>query len=741
MYASIGEDVFRAFLQGLPPGSVFALIALGFVLTYKTSGIFNLAFGAQAYISAAMYFKARVEWDWPIVPAVLVSVVLLAPAIGLILERLIFRHLRTASSVAKLVVAIGLSVALPALFDLVANFGAIAGQTPEGIVPDGATVFYDPFGVYSFSRNELVAMAVAAVGMLALGALFRFTAIGLQMRAVVESPKMTELNGIRADRVSAFAWALSSLFAGTAGVLIAPRFNTLAAPDFFNLVVVGIAAAAVGRLVNLRGALIGGFGLGIFIALFDTFLPRWAEDLAWLRPIQDNITPAVPFVVLFGVLVLWPAIRRSKESVDPMAGVEPPPPSLAAAGTSRRVAVFTRVSSIVLLGLIALVVFTRADASWLFLVTQAVILSTIYLSITVITGLAGQISLCQGAFAAIGGFAVFQLVERYDMSVLAGALIGAVIAAVVGAVLSLPVLRLGGIWVAIATLAFAFFFDAVLVKLSWVGGGATLQGTRVPRPTLGPWDMANDKAFLALAIVVFALVSVGVILLREGTVGRTLRALRGSEVAAESIGISPARARMTAFAVSGFIAGLGGAMLSIHQENVNYGNNFAPFAALFWVVIVVSLGSRTVEGAGQAGAAFALFDTVILRGEVFGWILRSPERIPGIFPISPKWRFVLFGLGTIQFARHPEGLVENGKRKSLARLERLFGDKTGSGSGSASGSGSVATAEASSSAASAASAASPVPDGEPPPDGAPPPASGSPPPDETSPVAAQGSAG
>jgi branched-chain amino acid transport system permease protein len=333
----------------------------------------------------------------------------------------------------------------------------------------------------------------------------------------------------------------------------------------------------------------------------------------------------------------------------------------------------------------------------------------------------------------MGGFTVYQLVERYDMSVIAGALIGAVIAAAAGALLSLPVLRLGGIWVAIATLAFAFFFDAVLVKLSWVGGGATLQGTRVPRPTLGPWDMADDKSFLALAIVVFALVSVGVILLREGTVGRTLRALRGSEVAAESIGISPARARMTAFAVSGFIAGLGGAMLSIHQENVNYSNNFAPFAALFWVVIVVSLGSRTVEGAGQAGAAFALFDTVLLRGEVFGWILRSPDRIPGIFPISPKWRFVLFGLGTIQFARHPEGLVENGKRKALARMEKLFGKAPPEPDPAVSASGSASAADAASVAAT---------DGaEPSADGAPPPSSPPPPPDETEPVAAQGSAG
>jgi hypothetical protein len=196
----------------------------------------------------------------------------------------------------------------------------------------------------------------------------------------------------------------------------------------------------------------------------------------------------------------------------------------------------------------------------------------------------------------------------------------------------------------------------------------------------------DNRAFLVFAVIVFALVSFAVIQLREGTVGRTLRALRGSEVAAESIGISPTRARMTAFAISAFIAGLGGALLAIQQKNVNYTNNFAPFAALFWVVIVVSLGSRTVEGAAQAGAAFALFDTIILRGEIFGWILRSSDRIPGFFPISPKWRFVLFGLGTIQFARHPEGLVENGKRKSLARMERRFGNKSTDDVGSASSS-------------------------------------------------------
>jgi branched-chain amino acid transport system permease protein len=668
---SIPEDFFRAILQGTPPGAVYALIALGFVLTYKTSGVFNLAFGAQAYISAAMYFKARNAWEWEILPAFVLSVVVLAPAIGLLLERLIFRHLRTASAVSKLVVAIGLSVGLPALFELVADFTPVAGSTPEGIVPDGGSVYYDPFGVYPFSRDELVQLGMALAGMALLGALFKFSSLGLSMRAVVESPRMAELNGIDSNRVSAFAWALSSFFAGLAGVLIAPRFNTLVAPDFFSLVVVAIAAAAVGRLVSLPRALLGGLGLGIFIALFTTFLPRWTDTLPWLEPLQDNLTPAIPFLVLFGIFALWPAIRRGTDATDPLSSVDPPPPGLIGATRSRTLTIVTRVFGVTFLTSVALVVFSRADDFWIFLVTQAVVLSTIYLSITVITGLAGQISLCQGTFAAIGGFTVFQLADRYQMSVLTAAVVGAGIAALAGALVALPVLRLGGVWLAIATLAFAFFFDAVVVKFSWVGGGETalLQGTRVPRPTLGPWDFADDTSFLVLAIVVFVLVSLAVIQLREGTVGRTLRAIQGSEVAAQSIGIAPAKARIIAFAVSAFIAGLGGAMLSIHQENVNYANNFAPVAALFWLVLVVSLSVRTVEGAAQAGAAFALFDAVILRGSLFAWILRSPERVPGIFPISPKWRFVLFALTSIQFARHPEGMLEYGKRRATAKMD------------------------------------------------------------------------
>lgn len=672
MLASVPEDIFRAILQGGPPGTVYALVALGFVLAYKTSGVFNLAFGAQAYASAVLYFKAHDAWGWPIIPAFVLAVLIMAPALGFLLEWAVFRHLRTAPPVARLVVTIGLSVAIPAIVDILLDFQPKGGKTPDGIIPKGDSVFYDPFGVYAYSRNELMAMGVAVVAMLGLAALFKFSAIGLRMRAVVESPRMTELNGIPADRVSAAAWALSSLFAGLAGVLIAPRFSTLTDDEFFNIVVIAIAAAAIGLLVSLPRALVGGLGLGAVIALSTTFLQKWSKDLDWLKPIQNNFTPAIPFLVLFAILVFVPSVRRARAVADPLSGVDPPPSSTNRAASDPRADLIRRLVVAGVAVAIAVVVFTRADTAWLFLVTQAVLLAVVFLSITVMTGLGGHISLCQGAFAAIGGFTVFQLVDRYDLSVLVAAVIGAAIAAVVGALLSLPIRRLSGIWVAIATLAFAFFFDAVMVKFSWVGSarGSASEPLKVPRPVIGPWDLIDDKAFLVLAVIILAVASVAVSLFARSYTGQRLRALRGSEVASESIGISPARSRVIVFAVSAFIAGLGGALMSIHQKNVNYGLNFAPFAALFWLVLVVSFGSRSTAGAIGAAASFALFGPLILEGNVLGWILRSPERVPDWLTFSSKWRLILFGLGTIQYAKHPEGVIEMSKARAAEKRER-----------------------------------------------------------------------
>ncbi len=666
--ASIPEDIIRAILQGVPPGTVYALIALGFVLTYKTSGVFNLAFGAQAYVSAALYFKLKVAWGWSTVPALVVAVVVVAPLLGLILERLIFRNLRTAGALPKLVVAIGLSVALPSLFDWIARFEIIPGRSPEGMLPGGNTVLYEVFGLYSFSRNELAAMAVAGLAAVGMGMILRFTSLGLQMRAVVESPRLTELNGIDAERVSAASWMLSSLFAGLAGVLIAPRFQTFAAGNFFQLMIIAIAGAAIGRLASLPLALAGGLGLGVFIAQVNTFLPRWSNRYSWLEPLQENASSAIPFVVLFLVLVFVPAIRSSREVTDPLSGVDPPPPYRGGSVRDRRQVNRQRAVNLLIVVAVGLVVFSRADRAWLFIVTQGVVMSVIFLSITVLSGFAGEISLCQGAFAAIGAYSVFQLATEHSVPALPALVIGAVIAAAVGAVLAIPLRRLGGVWTAIGTLAFAYFFDSVVVKLSWVGGGTTVfAGTAVPRPSLGPIDFESDKSFLVLSLAVLVLVAVAVLNIEGGTVGRTLSAFRGSEVAAQSIGISSSRARGMAFAISAAIAAIGGGLLAMMQRDVNYATSFPPFNALFWVVIVAVLGVTSVNGAIQAGMSSVLFDAVILKGEFLGWILRSPDRIPEFFPVPSYWVFILFGLAAIHFAKHPEGFVLHGQARSAAR--------------------------------------------------------------------------
>lgn len=675
MFASVGEDLLRAALQGAPPGTVYALVALGFVLAYKTSGVFNLAFGAQAYVSAVVYFTAHVEWGWGALPSFLLAVVVLAPLLGLVLEFLVFRHLRTAPPVSGLVVAIGLTVALPAIVDVVLGYEPQGGQTPEGLAPDGNRVFYDVFEIYAFSRNELVAMFGAGVAVLGLAIIFKFSFIGLRMRAVVESPRMTELNGVNANRVSASAWALSSLFAGLAGVLIAPRFSVLASAEFLNIVVIAIAAAAVGSLTSLPRAFAGGVGLGVLIAVFTTFVPRWSADLAFLRPIQDNVTPAIPFIVLFAVLVFVPSIRRSQRGTDPLSGVDPPPGSQGTVVVADPRAAVKRAIGLVALAVTTWVVYARADTAWTFLVTQAVVLAVVFLSITVITGYAGHISLAQGALAATGGFTTFQLADRWEVPVMVGALAGGVVAAVVAALLSLLIVRLNGIWIAIATLAFAFFFHSVVVKFSWAGGtadGSTTQ--QVPRPVVGPWDLSDPRTFLVFAVVLLVVIYAGVTVFGRSDTGRMLRALRGSELASQSIGISPARGRIIAFAASGFVAALGGALVAMHQQAVAYDKNFAPLGALFWLVLVVNFGVHRPMAAVLAAGAFALFDRVILQGNVIGWVLRSPDRIPDLFPVPTSWMMILFGLGVITYAKHPEGVIDmvRGQKaaKRAAKAER-----------------------------------------------------------------------
>ncbi|MEX2257057.1 MAG: ABC transporter permease [Acidimicrobiia bacterium] len=631
-------------VRGIPFGCVFGLVAIGLVLTYKTSGVFNLAFGAQAFVSAAVYYQLRVEQEWSNLPAFLVAVVVVAPLIGFVLERFLFRHLRAAPAVAKLVTSLGLLVALPELVNLM--FGSDAAYGVPTLWPEEFAIYR--FGDYAIDGNEAATLIVTAISVVGLTLLFRHSSIGLRMRAVVESPRMTALAGINADRVSSFSWMLSSFFAGLAGVLIAPLFAQLSSTYFTIMLIAAIAAAVFARLTSIPMALLGGLLLGILQGILAGYLPLNSI-------LAQGLRPSLPFVLLFLLLLFWPGLRTKREIVDPLSGVDPPPPGLATAARGRGLTITTYVmgAAIVVVGLS--VTLLSLDAFWLLIVTKAVIFGVIFLSITVITGMGGQISLCQGTFAAVGGFTTAQLVNEWDLPVLLTLLAGAALAAIVGALLAIPALRLGGIYLALATLAFGLMFDSILVPLDWVGGGS------IPLDVPRPGFLEDNHVFFLFCVAVLAIVGLLVVLVRRGTTGKYLDALRGSETAAAAIGISAPRSRVIAFALSAGIAGLGGGLLAMFDTQANYAANYTPFFGLVWVVLVVTISARTVEGAIVAGFALALL----------------PELLKEL-GISVELQYVLFGLGALTYARHPEGILEAQKRQAIGAIQGWIDRRGGS---------------------------------------------------------------
>lgn len=622
-------------IQGVPIGCVFALVAVGLVLTYKTSGVFNLAFGAQAYVAAVVFYELRVRNDWDTLPAFAVVVLVVSPLIGLVLDLAIFRQLRTASPLAKLVASLGLLVAVPQFVAI--QLGTSPTYGVVGVWWDDNALYH--FGDFVLDGKQMAVIICTVVAVVVLGVLFKFAPIGLQMRAVVESPRMTELAGVNADRVSAFSWMLSSLFAGLAGVLLAPLYASLASQNFTTLLVAAIAAAAFARLTSIPLALLGGLLLGIAQALLAGYLPP-ASLLA------QNLRPSLPFAALFLLLLFWPGLRTAVTNRDPLIGVDPPPDAPVAVGRSRALTTGTRIFGVVCSLFVIVGVQTFFSSSWVGYFTTAAVYAVIFLSITVITGMAGEISLCQATFAGVGAFALAQFVSVFGLAVLPTLLIGALVAAAVGAVIAIPLLRLGGVYLSLGTLAVALVFETVIVPRGWVSGGA--RPVTVPRPV----GFADDRTFFLLCVVVLVIASVFVILVRRGTTGRFLAALRGSETAAQSVGINPRRIRILAFAVSAGIAGLGGGLL-VTQKHVATANDFSYFYGLFFVVLVVTLSPRTVEGAIQAALGFALVPVILSE-----------------LGINQSYQFVLFGLGAITYARHPEGVLEFNKRKSLAAFER-----------------------------------------------------------------------
>lgn len=634
------SQLFSFVLPGVPYGCAYALMAAGLVLTYQASGVFNLAFGAQAYVSAVI-FSIAVQAGWPSWAAFVVSVLVVAPLLGVVLEQFLFRYTRTAPPLVKLVPALGLLIAIPSIVQLL--IGA-SPRVPSPLLLSPNRVYLSIGGV-PVSGEELSTTLVAVLVILLLAVLLRSRGLGLRMRAVVESPRMAELAGIRSEWISASAWALSSLFAGLAGVLLAPLYPQLNATNFTALLVAAIAAAAIGGLESLPLTLAGGIALGVMQQVIAGYLPSGSI-------LSSGLRPAFPFVVLAVVLVGRRSLHARRSLADPLASCDPPPPSLRPPARMTEVAVGSRVFGALLVATLVVVTVVLVPGNWEFTLTQGVVLSVTFLSITLLTGLGGQLSLCQATFAGAGAFAVGQLAVHFGTPVLVGMVLAGGLAAALGALVALPTLRLGGLAVGLLTLSFALVADNVLFLYSWSGGGAS--GLTVPRPTVGPLSFAGSSAFFWLALAILAVVALVVRLISTGTVGQELAAMRGSEIGAASIGVNVLRLRVVAFTLSAALAGIGGGLYASLQQSVSP-NDFNYQFSLVYVVVVASIGIYTVAGAIEAGIAY----TVLLQ-----LIGNLPSRYGSLLAL-------VFGLVALGYVRHPEGAIEFARTKLLDRAEQL----------------------------------------------------------------------
>ncbi|MCL4423272.1 MAG: ABC transporter permease [Actinobacteria bacterium] len=631
-------------LLGLPYGCIYALIALGLVLTYKSSRVFNLAFGAQAYVSAVVFYVAVRSGHWPIWAAGLVSIVVVGPLLGLLLDRLLFRHIRVAATVVKLGAAIGLLLGIPEITQV------IVGTQPQDNPP---SLFLPPSWVFKLAGTrvngtEVSTVLAAAIVVVGLWVLFRFSTLGLEMRAVSESPRMVELVGVNSGEVSSVAWMLSSLLAGLAGVLLAPLFATLDSYNFTLLLIAAIAAAALGGLASFPWTVLGAVAIGVAQEVMTGYLPLNSVLASGLRP-------ALPFVVLILALLFHPGLRSSQDEGDPLASCDPPPLRAVPVKAHREHLIDLSLPSLFTPLVVALAIgscLTWVPQIWVGVITVGLTYATILLSLTVLTGMGGQISLCQATFAGIGAFAAGQLATHLGLGFIEGLAIGAVLAGVLGLLLALPALRLGGLALALGTLAFALLADNLLFPLSWVGNGQS--GVYVPRPQIGPISFAGTRSFFLLVLAVLVICGVAIALLRKGTTGRFLAAMGGSEVAAGAIGINVHWAKMTAFVVSAVIAGIGGAMYGSYQGAVG-ADNFNTLISLLYLVLVVTFGVKTVAGAVNAGLAYAVLDHLLAS---------APSRFGGLAAL-------LFGMGAVAFALHPQGLADLFTARWKDQLDRL----------------------------------------------------------------------
>jgi branched-chain amino acid transport system permease protein len=597
------KDLLAFTIIGIVTGSIYAVAASGLVLTYTTSGIFNFAHGGIGMFMAFVYWELRFNHGWPAPLALIMVIFVFAPMMGAVIERLLMRNLHGRATGTSLVVTIGLMVMLMGFAQSI--WPPASRQFPEFFAGGGFRLA----GIF-VTTHQVITIATTLVLAGFFWYLLNRTRIGVAMRAVVDDRNLAALNGASPSRISLFAWAMGASLAAVAGILIAPVLN-LEILNLTLIVVICYAAAVVGLLKSLPRTFAGAMILGLLTAYLE-FRFIHADKIPGLRG-------SLPTLMLFVVLLLMPEERLRVGR--PVGERGPRVPTLKASIQG----------GILLVVVVFAISFLFSDAD-LVRVGQGLALSIVMLSLVVLTGYGGQTSLAQMTFVGVGAFAMGRFGAGGNPL---GYLMAPLLAAPLGALVALPALRLQGLYLALATMAFGVAASEMLFPRSWMFGSGTKE---VPRLDMFGISFAGEQTFFVLLAVVFAVMAVLVLMLRRGRFGRLVSAMRDSPAACITLGVNLTTTKLGVFALSAAMAGLAGAFYGGLRGSAQT-NDFLMFQSLPVLLMAVIGGITTVSGALVGGLLLGLLQTQEATGALAGLV------------------FLFTGGAAVSLGRNPHGVA------------------------------------------------------------------------------------
>ena len=600
-------------LTGISDGAIYSFAALGLVLTFKTSGIFNFAIGAQAAASAYVFYSFRIDAGMPWPVAFLLSLLLVGLLGSLLLERIAF-WLEEAPAVMKVVATIGLIVLLQSV--LTGAYGTVTLQFPPYLSQKQVEI-----AGTQMLMSQIIAVVLAIVATAALTIFFRRSRIGLAMQALVDDPELLASEGTSPITIRRYAWAIGSCFCSISGMLIAPVLG-IDVNLMLLLYITAFGAAALGAFDNLIVTFIASIGIGVATNVLGNELADASNT--WVTGLYTQ----VPFVALVAALLFVPRARlieRGGKRVRKLPPIHQFPFQVNAGFAVATAALFLLLPSMV----------APSDLNQF---TVGVGFAIVLLSLGLLLWSSGQISLCQMAFAAIGA-STFAHLQQGGFPWLICLLFAGLAAVPAGAIVAIPSFRLSGVYLAVATFGFGLLAQNLLYTSGLMFG---LDNSEViDRPKLFGLETQGDKGYYYLVVVIAGLLAGLVLLVRRSRLGRILRALADSPAALDAHAVRTKVTRISVFCLSAFIAAIGGALIGGATTGAggDAGGPFGYFNSLALIAVLTFCGRRPVLGPVLAAFLFAVakiyppMDSGFLadyRGAFFGGLALMVALWPGI---------------------------------------------------------------------------------------------------------------